>query len=223
MSDTRGLAVFGPDTAFKGQIRNARIVRIEGYVEGHIAAQHLEVSRNGRFFGTLNAGTADVAGVVQGEIYAKTLIRISETGSVNGTVQYGAIELAPGGELSAEMRNIPPSIAGDMTLSVHRGRSVIITQADLQAVDPDDAPEDLLFEATQFANGFVARSSAPSQPSPTFSQADLNAGQVIFVHDGTPGDSAGFQVQVRDASGASSGAPEAVTVIVRDFGQRPQA
>lgn len=222
MSDTRGIAIFGPETAFKGRIRNARVVRIDGYVEGHIAAQHLEVGRNGRFFGTVNAGTADVAGVVQGEVHAKTLIRISETGSVHGTVQYGAIELAPGGELSAEMRNIPPAIAGDMTLSVHRGRSVIITPGDLQAVDPDDVPQDLVFEATQFANGYVALTNAPSQPCQTFSQADLNAGQVLFVHDGSHGENASFQVQVRDSSGASSGAPEAVQVHVRDLGQRPR-
>ena len=48
-----------------------------------------------------------------------------------------------------------------------------------------------------------------------FSQADLAAGHVVFTHSGAPGKTAGFNVVVSDHTGASSGAPQQVAVIVR--------
>ena len=48
----------------------------------------------------------------------------------------------------------------------------------------------------------------------SFTQADLEAGKVIFVHNGATGPMAGFDVIVADNSGATSGPPKTVEVDV---------
>ncbi len=53
------------------------------------------------------------------------------------------------------------------------------------------------------------------QPVSQFTQADLAGGKVVFTHNGAAGRSAGFNVVVSDHTGATSGEPQAVEVIVR--------
>ena len=214
MSDTIGVCRIAPDLIVQGQILNARRVEIAGYVEGAIAADHVVIAQGGRAYGNIRAVTADVHGDAQGDLRIRELIRIGETGSVSGQVQYGAIAMLPGGHLSAELRNVPPTVAGDLSLKVARGRSVVITRADLKAIDPDDAPEDLTFTVSRPVAGFVALSSRPSEAVTTFTQADVNGRRVMFVHDGSDGARAGFAVQCRDDDGASAGTALPVTVEV---------
>jgi hypothetical protein len=48
-----------------------------------------------------------------------------------------------------------------------------------------------------------------------FTQADLEAGRVAFVHDGRSTGLASFDIIVADRSGGTSGAPATVKVAVR--------
>ncbi len=48
-----------------------------------------------------------------------------------------------------------------------------------------------------------------------FTQADIEAGRVLFVHDGGDSTSANFDVLVADDSGATSGRAQTVTVHVK--------
>ena len=127
---------------------------------------------------------------------------------------YGQIEMAKGGELSAELKNIPPTLGGDLEVHVKKGRSVLITTQDLTAYDPDDEAEDLEFSVIAPRGGFVALQSVPDKPVTSFRQTDLEARKIIFVHDGSTRDKAGFETLVKDASGATSGEPQQVTVAV---------
>ena len=120
-----------------------------------------------------------------------------------------------GGALTAEMRNIPPSIAGDLDLSVDKGRAVRITLQDLSAIDPDDTAEHLTFTVSQVRNGFVTLATDPARPVDAFTQADLEQGTVLFRHDGTDEPRASFAVVVADRAGATSGAAQTVNVAVR--------
>src|SRR4029079_3014039 len=116
---------------------------------------------------------------------------------------------------SAEARNVPPAIAGDLDLTVVKGRSVPVTLDDLNAVDPDDAAQDLIFAVSTATTGFIPLSSAPAKPVAKFTQADLQGGRVLFKHDGTDTKMASFDVVVADHAGATSGAPQTVKVHVR--------
>jgi cytoskeletal protein CcmA (bactofilin family) len=211
----QGVLVVQQDTFIKGKIRNCRRIEIFGYVEGELAADMLLIHEGGRFYGKARAGSAEVHGTLQGNVIVTELINIRSSGSVSGNVQYGQLAMESGGSLSADVRNVPPAIAGDLDLTVYRGRSVGITVVDLTALDPDDEAKDLVYTVSNARNGAVVLVDTPGAVAETFTQADLEAGKVAFRHDGSATDRASFDVVVTDASGASSGQPKTVNVSVR--------
>ena len=218
MADNLGVLIVTEDTVIRGvtEMRNCRQLEVHGYVEGDVAARNVLVHKTGRLFGTVKTDTAEIHGTVQGDVVVKNLIDIRSSGNVSGNVKYGKLALEMGGNLTAEMRNVPPSVGGDLNLEVAKGHSVPITLQDLTALDPDDAAKDLKFTVTKAKNGFVVLSSAPKRAVSTFTQADLEAGRVAFMHDGANGGAAGFDIVVADHTGATSGAAKTVTVAVRN-------
>jgi len=214
VSSEPGVMVIGADTGIKGQIHNCRRIEIKGAFEGELNAGTVVVHRGGRCLGQVNADTAEVHGNLEGVIRVRRLITIRSSGSVVGNVQYGSMSLEPGGELSAEVHNVPPSLGGDFAIEVTRGKSVRITLADLDARDPDDKAEDLRFSVTRMTGGSIMLAGDSTRPVNVFTQADLAAGRVLFQHDGSSGRDARFEVIVADGKGATSGAPRSVRVTV---------
>lgn len=208
------VTVIGEDLVVEGEIRGGAQVEVRGRVEGKIDAAHVLIHPGGRVNGTVVADNADISGALHGTARVKNLIAIGDTGSVHGDVRYGRLALAAGGELSADVRNVPPELAGDFQVVVRRGRSVPITTEDINAVDPDDSATQLRFSVTNPVNGFVTRAAAPRTPVEHFTQAELSAGGVLFLHDGATGANASFDVVVNDHTGAASGAPRTVQVAV---------
>jgi len=215
MADTRGVLIIGEGAVLKGEVKSGRRVEVWGYIEGGVTASEIIVEEGGKLFGQVNSDTAEIRGTLQGDIRVQQLIAIKRTGSASGKIKYGRLSIEEGGELTAHVRNIPPALGGDLDLTVARGRSVRITLADLNALDPDDKPEDLTFEVSNALGGFVALASAPKLPVTAFSQADLQDGRVYFAHDGSAASMAQFDVRVTDKTGASSGPPKTVNVAVR--------
>jgi len=215
VAEYQGVLVVREDTIIKGEIRNCQQMEVYGYVEGNIATGSLLIHPNGQCYGTVKTENAEIRGTLQGDVVVKRLIKIRDTGSVSGNVQYGALAMEVGGSLSAEVRNVPPRVAGDLDLTVAKGRSVVITLEDLHAVDPDDEAKDLVFSVSNPRHGFVTLASAPGRPAAKFTQADLEAGKVSFTHDGSLTPTASFDVVVADHTGATSGKPQTVKVTVR--------
>ncbi len=209
-----GVMVIGPDMGLKAQVRTCRRLEVYGAFEGELAGGALIVHRGGRVFGSVVADSADVHGVLEGVVRVKQLINIRASGSVVGQVLYGQLAMEPGANLSAEVRNVPPTVTGDFQILVKKGRSARVTIEDLTALDPDDKPEDLRFTVTRADRGVVVLADAPAQAAGGFSQADLAAGRVLFQHDGGEGQAASFEVIVTDTKGATSGAPRTVSVAV---------
>ncbi len=215
MGDRSRVLVVSKDTYLKGDVRNGGRIEVFGYIEGSVTGDQLIVQPGGRCYGTVRVDGADVNGDLQGQVFVKQLITIRGTGSVTGDVQYGRLAMEMGANLSAEVRNVPPTISGDLDLSVDKGQSVRITLQDLSALDPDNDAHELTFTVSKAKNGFVTLSSDPAAPVEMFTQADLERGDVLFRHDGTNGGYASFDVVVVDAAGASSGAAQTVNVAVR--------
>lgn len=215
MEDTSRVLIIREDTYLKGEIRNAGRIEVYGYLEGDVAGDLVIVHPGGRCFGRLKVDTADIRGALQGDIIVRQLITIRGTGEVVGNVKYGKLAMELGGQLTAEMRNIPPSISGDLDMSVDKGKAVRITLQDLSAFDPDDNAAQLTFTVSQVRNGFVVLATDPVRPVETFTQADLEQGAVLFHHDGTDEPRASFAVVVADRAGATSGAAQTVNVAVR--------
>jgi cytoskeletal protein CcmA (bactofilin family) len=215
VSNSSRVLIIGEDTFLKGEVRNGGRIEVYGYLEGGVAGEHLVVKPGGRCFGTVQVQDADVHGTLQGEVFVNQLITIRSSGSVAGNVQYGRLAMELGANLSAQVRNVPPTISGDLDLTVTKGQSVRITPEDLTAFDPDNTASELTFTVSQARNGFVTLSSDPARAVETFTQADLEEGKVLFRHDGTSTAKASFNVVVVDAAGASSGAAQTVNVAVK--------
>lgn len=205
------------DTVIRGvrELRNCRQLEVFGYLEGDVSAKSVLVHPNGRLFGKLRSDNAEIHGTLQGEVVVRHLIDIRSSGNVSGNIRYGKLALEVGGNLTAEVRNVPPTLAGDLQIEVSRGGSVPITLQDLNALDPDDSSKDLRFSISNVRNGYVALASAPRKAVASFTQADLEGGQVAFVHDGRSASPASFDIVVADRSGSTSGAPQTVKVAIR--------
>jgi cytoskeletal protein CcmA (bactofilin family) len=216
MTTGRSTTIIAEDMTIRGDIRNGGLVEVRGYVEGSVTADRLLVHETGRVYGTVKAENADVNGRLQGTVMIRHLINIGNTGAVRGDVRYGKLALAGGGDLDANVRNVPPEISGDLNLTVRRGHNVRVTTADLSAVDPDSAAASLAFTVSNTRGGHLARAQAPRQPITQFTQVELEAASILFVHDGAADPTAGFDVLVADQTGATSGAPKSVTVTVFD-------
>jgi VCBS repeat-containing protein len=93
--------------------------------------------------------------------------------------------------------NDAPLITGDRTANVGNGGTYIITLADLNFADPDDAAADVTFSAAAITNGTLQVNGVAAS---TFTGAELAAGQVRFIHDGTATSTASFQIAVEDGN-----------------------
>ena len=92
-----------------------------------------------------------------------------------------------------------------------RGGQATITPADLSATDVNDAATALTYTASGVLNGHLARAGEIDVAIHKFTQADINAGSIVFVHNGA-GRSAGFDVIVSDDDGATAGGARPVLV-----------
>ena len=116
MSSERRSAFIQEGTVIKGEIRNGGRIEISGYVEGRINAAEVVVNESGKLYGLIKSDAAQINGDVQGDVFVRNLISIGSTGSVTGNIQYNQLRLDPGGNLSAQLHNVPPSLAGDFSL-----------------------------------------------------------------------------------------------------------
>lgn len=67
------------------------------------------------------------------------------------------------------------------TLTLGEGQSVVLSQANLLATDEESTPDKLTYEITGLSGGQFVLSGKSTL---SFTQADVNAGLVSFVHDG---------------------------------------
>jgi len=85
---------------------------------------------------------------------------------------------------------------------VIEGLSRVITTTELNSLDPDNLPATLTYTVTGTTNGDVQLSGVNTT---TFTQADLNAGLVSFLHDGSETIVADFDVTLSDGALTDTG------------------
>lgn len=59
-----------------------------------------------------------------------------------------------------------------------------VTRGDLCAEDGDSSPQDLVYWVTPPSNGHLALKSIPGRSIQNFTQAQIDEGQLVFVHSG---------------------------------------
>ncbi|MDH4083204.1 MAG: Ig-like domain-containing protein, partial [Nitrospira sp.] len=103
--------------------------------------------------------------------------------------------------------NSIPTLAANGGSTVVQGLTDVITASELQVIDLDNGPAQLLYTVmTAPANGQLELTTAPGVAITTFTQADIDAGRVVFVHSGAAATSDSFTFTVSDGAGGTIGA-----------------
>ncbi|MCB9931904.1 MAG: tandem-95 repeat protein [Planctomycetes bacterium] len=128
---------------------------------------------------------------------------IADTGTPTGTTS---------GSFSITINpvNDAPAVTTNAGLAVNEGDlGTTITTAMLETTDPDNTPGQLTYTLTTApGNGTLRLSGSPLVVTSTFTQADINAGNLTYDHDGGETTSDSFEFDVADP--APSG-PTAIT------------
>jgi cytoskeletal protein CcmA (bactofilin family) len=88
-----------------GDILGCAHMAIEG--EAYLTidrCENLEVSENGIFHGSASVDEAEISGYCKGTLVVKGTLRITGTGHVVGSIQYGRLQVENGGRIEGEMK-----------------------------------------------------------------------------------------------------------------------
>mgnify|MGYP000302366118 FL=1 len=106
-SDTRPNSVFiGEGVSFKGSISAPEEAIIEGQFEGDLSVSNLLIGPTGRVTGNIKADRVDVKGELNKDISSRKLLIVRSSGKVNGTLEYGEIEIERGGQVRGNMTQV---------------------------------------------------------------------------------------------------------------------
>ena len=132
--------------------------------------------------------------------YANFRFELQDNG---GTADGGQDTSAPATmTINVTPLNTPPSIAGSLTIELNDSVVVPLTTNDLHAVDPDNTPSQLTFTVTGSTNGNIALANNPGVTIASFTEVQLEAGDVVFVRVGTS-PTATFSVSLSDGAPGS--------------------
>ncbi|XP_076863031.1 chondroitin sulfate proteoglycan 4 [Brachyhypopomus gauderio] len=95
----------------------------------------------------------------------------------------------------------PPRLQRNTGLEVLVGEESEITNKALSTDDLDNPPEELIYNIEAPSSGIVTLKDSPGGSIESFSQAQINNGEVIFIHQGS--ESGGFSFTVTDGDHTS--------------------
>ncbi len=100
----------GVDIRLKGvEISNCDALIIEGQVEATVHSKSMQIDKPGTLSGTAIIDVAEIHGEFSGELTARTRLVVHGTGRVSGTIRYGKLIVAEGGELTGDVKRLDGS------------------------------------------------------------------------------------------------------------------
>ncbi len=100
----------GVNIKLKGvEITDCDALVIEGQVEATVHSKAMEIARPGTLKGTAEIDIAEVHGEFVGELTARTRLVVHGTGRVSGTIRYGKLVIAEGGEITGDVKRLDAS------------------------------------------------------------------------------------------------------------------
>ena len=111
LAETAGSRLFvGINIKLKGvEISDCDVLVVEGQVEATVYSKGLQIAKPGTLKGTAAIDVAEIFGDFSGELTARTRLVVHGTGRVSGTIRYGKLIVAEGGELSGDVRQLDGS------------------------------------------------------------------------------------------------------------------
>jgi len=97
----------GPNIKLKGvEISDCDVLVVEGHVEATVHSRAMQVAEPGTLRGLAVIDVAEIDGTFTGELTATVKLVVNGTGRVSGTIRYGRLIVAEGGELSGDVKCI---------------------------------------------------------------------------------------------------------------------
>lgn len=102
----------GPLIRLKGvEITDCDTLFVEGTVEATMDSRVMEIAPPGRFKGAAEIDIAEIHGHFEGTLTVRDRLVIHPTGRVTGTVRYGKLSIAEGGQLSGDVGMLDAPVA----------------------------------------------------------------------------------------------------------------
>jgi cytoskeletal protein CcmA (bactofilin family) len=113
LDDEPGSKLFiGVNIKLKGvEISDCDVLVIEGQVDATVHSKLMQIASPGTLHGTALIDVAEIHGEFAGELTARTRLVVHATGRVSGTIRYGKLVVAEGGELSGDVKRLDPAEA----------------------------------------------------------------------------------------------------------------
>ena len=97
------ITIISEKSNLEGKLEMPGNVIIMGSFKGSIISRTLEIFKDGKAFGSIEAENVTIAGHFEGELACSGLLTIAKTGTVRGRVAYGTLSVELGGLLDAEI------------------------------------------------------------------------------------------------------------------------
>lgn len=100
--------VVGREISLNGQIASCDKLVVEGSVEADLdGCRQLDISPTGLFKGSAHIEEAEISGRFEGTLTATKRLRVRATARIEGSVEYGQIEIEAGGVIAGDVRLRP--------------------------------------------------------------------------------------------------------------------
>ena len=101
-------SLIGEGMQFRGEVRFADGLRIDGEVDGDVIAADgpsiLVISEKARVHGKVKAAHVIINGEVRGPVFSDELLELQPKARVTGDVRYEVLEMHPGAMIDGELR-----------------------------------------------------------------------------------------------------------------------
>jgi cytoskeletal protein CcmA (bactofilin family) len=105
----------GVNIKLKGvEITDCDALVIEGHVEATVHSKAMEIAKPGTLKGNAQIDVAEIHGEFVGELTVRTRLTVHGTGRVSGTIRYGKLIVAEGGEVSGDVKRLDGADATDV-------------------------------------------------------------------------------------------------------------
>ena len=132
---------------------------------------------------------------------ARQIVIAAATSAASSPVATSTVSITPTNDAPTLLTN---------ALEVTEGGATVIDGSALLATDPDNADSTLTFAVSAVVAGRFELATDPGMAVTAFTQADVIAGVVRFVHDGSE-TAPSYMVSVQDGALASAPSPAAIT------------
>jgi cytoskeletal protein CcmA (bactofilin family) len=106
-STSEARLIVGPDVKLKGaEILDCDTLVVEGRVEATMDSRVIRIAEQGSYTGKVSIDIAEIQGVFEGELTARSQLIIHATGRVSGKIRYGKLVIDEGGELSGDINTL---------------------------------------------------------------------------------------------------------------------